>query len=183
MDGGSLCSRIGAPDLVLSFACQNWALTHCWSPQVAYTLGWMAVSSLLGYYRLLYGPQILLQMNIACVQLAAVQAAAAWLADFVPGAATFCRPSHCWWRPASWTAGWTTPTVRALPGLAQDVNASSTEVPCVHRGGAHSDSTAAGGSWRLCSCVRCVSLPATELLVSQCSQRRPCTHFELEVAS
>ena len=28
-------------------------------------MGWMAVSSLLGYYKLLYGPQILLQMNIA----------------------------------------------------------------------------------------------------------------------
>ena len=28
-------------------------------------MGWMAISSLLGYYKLLYGPQILLQMNIA----------------------------------------------------------------------------------------------------------------------
>ena len=33
--------------------------------QMAFTAGWMTVSSLLGHYKLKYGPQILLQMNIA----------------------------------------------------------------------------------------------------------------------
>ena len=32
--------------------------------QVAHSIGWFAVSSLLGHYALLYGPQILLMMNI-----------------------------------------------------------------------------------------------------------------------
>ncbi len=33
--------------------------------QLAYTVGWMTLSSELGYYKILYGPQVLLQMNIA----------------------------------------------------------------------------------------------------------------------
>ena len=33
--------------------------------QVAYTIAWMAVSSLLGWYKNLYGPQVLLLMNVA----------------------------------------------------------------------------------------------------------------------
>lgn len=33
--------------------------------QVSYTIGWTAISSLLGTYKLQYGPQILLQMNSA----------------------------------------------------------------------------------------------------------------------
>ena len=33
--------------------------------QIAHSIGWFTVSSLLGYYALLYGPQILLLMNIA----------------------------------------------------------------------------------------------------------------------
>lgn len=33
--------------------------------QVAYSLGWMTFSSLLGYFSSLYGAQILLYMNIA----------------------------------------------------------------------------------------------------------------------
>lgn len=35
------------------------------APQVAYTVAWMLISSLLGWYRVLYGPQILLLMNLA----------------------------------------------------------------------------------------------------------------------
>jgi hypothetical protein len=33
--------------------------------QIAHSIGWFTVSSLLGYYSALYGPQILLMMNIA----------------------------------------------------------------------------------------------------------------------
>lgn len=33
--------------------------------QVAHSIGWFTVSSFLGHYALLYGPQILLMMNIA----------------------------------------------------------------------------------------------------------------------
>ncbi len=32
---------------------------------MAYTVGWMTFSSLLAYYKQLYGPQVLLAMNIA----------------------------------------------------------------------------------------------------------------------
>ena len=32
--------------------------------QVAHSIGWFTVSSLLGHYALLYGPQILLMMNV-----------------------------------------------------------------------------------------------------------------------
>ena len=33
--------------------------------QVAYTIGWTAISSMLAFYKQLYGPQILLQLNTA----------------------------------------------------------------------------------------------------------------------
>ena len=33
--------------------------------QLAFTMVWMTIVSQLGYYKLLYGPQVLLQMNIA----------------------------------------------------------------------------------------------------------------------
>lgn len=33
--------------------------------QLAFTMVWMTIISQLGYYKLLYGPQVLLQMNIA----------------------------------------------------------------------------------------------------------------------
>lgn len=35
------------------------------SPQVSYTLVWLLISSELGYYSRLYGPQVLLQLNLA----------------------------------------------------------------------------------------------------------------------
>lgn len=33
--------------------------------QLAFTMVWMTIISQLGYYKILYGPQVLLQMNIA----------------------------------------------------------------------------------------------------------------------
>ena len=33
--------------------------------QLAFTMVWMLIISQLGYYKILYGPQVLLQMNIA----------------------------------------------------------------------------------------------------------------------
>ena len=33
--------------------------------QLAFTMAWMTIISQLGYYKILYGPQVLLQMNIA----------------------------------------------------------------------------------------------------------------------
>ncbi len=40
-------------------------LGSCVLPQVAYTVGWTAVSSELTYYTTLYGPEILLLLNVA----------------------------------------------------------------------------------------------------------------------
>lgn len=41
--------------------------THspCFVLQLAFTMVWMTIISQLGYYKILYGPQVLLQMNIA----------------------------------------------------------------------------------------------------------------------
>lgn len=43
------------------------ALLHsgCLASQLAFTMVWMLIISQLGYYKILYGPQVLLQMNIA----------------------------------------------------------------------------------------------------------------------
>lgn len=37
----------------------------CLMLQLAFTMVWMTIISQLGYYKILYGPQVLLQMNIA----------------------------------------------------------------------------------------------------------------------
>lgn len=37
----------------------------CFVLQLAFTMVWMTIISQLGYYKILYGPQVLLQMNIA----------------------------------------------------------------------------------------------------------------------
>ena len=42
------------------------AFTNCRiASQLAFTMVWMLIISQLGYYKILYGPQVLLQMNIA----------------------------------------------------------------------------------------------------------------------
>ncbi|KAH7618705.1 hypothetical protein Ndes2526B_g05622 [Nannochloris sp. 'desiccata'] len=43
----------------------NWTVVKFFTLSVAYTSVWLAVSSELGYYRFLYGPQVLLYLNIA----------------------------------------------------------------------------------------------------------------------
>ena len=41
------------------------AITVTFPVQLAFTMAWMTIISQLGYYKILYGPQVLLQMNIA----------------------------------------------------------------------------------------------------------------------
>lgn len=49
-----------------SWICSDQMLRACiWCLQLAFTMVWMLIISQLGYYKLLYGPQVLLQMNIA----------------------------------------------------------------------------------------------------------------------
>ncbi|KAK9804063.1 hypothetical protein WJX73_000717 [Symbiochloris irregularis] len=43
----------------------RWTVIRCATVSVAYTIAWMAMSSLLGWYKDLYGPQVLLLMNVA----------------------------------------------------------------------------------------------------------------------
>ncbi|KAK9817758.1 hypothetical protein WJX72_001709 [[Myrmecia] bisecta] len=43
----------------------RWTVIRFFSVSVAFTIVWMTISSELGYYKLLYGPQVLLLMNIA----------------------------------------------------------------------------------------------------------------------
>lgn len=55
--------------LILQIQCHNLyyvALTSSRiASQLAFTMVWMLIISQLGYYKILYGPQVLLQMNIA----------------------------------------------------------------------------------------------------------------------
>ncbi|KAL3137216.1 hypothetical protein ABBQ32_006768 [Trebouxia sp. C0010 RCD-2024] len=43
----------------------KWTVVKFFSVSLAFTMVWMLIISQLGYYKLLYGPQVLLQMNIA----------------------------------------------------------------------------------------------------------------------
>ena len=44
----------------------RWTVFRFFLVSTAYTSVWLAVSSQLGSYRELFGPQVLLQLNIAC---------------------------------------------------------------------------------------------------------------------
>ncbi|DBA92716.1 TPA: hypothetical protein ACH3X1_002925 [Trebouxia sp. C0004] len=43
----------------------RWTVAKFFSISLAFTMVWMTIISQLGYYKILYGPQVLLQMNIA----------------------------------------------------------------------------------------------------------------------